>query len=218
MKGRIFLLLGAAAALIVISMAIHRQTNPEDYLPEPKPQPPPKPTSPATFEPTETVTVKTKRGVFKFVLFGTDMPITRKNFVDLAKKGFYKGLKFHRVEDWVVQGGDPKGNGSGGSGKTIKFEVRPGLGFEKPYTVGMARRQEVPDSASSQFFVTKRSAPEITGMYAAFGRVFKGQEVVDKLKKGDEIQELTVSPVSGQDIPRIMQIEKVKPDEQRAKP
>ena len=85
------------------------------------------------------VVIETNKGTIKFVLYEAEMPVTAQNFIDLVDKKFYDGLKFHRVEDWVVQGGDPKGNGTGGSGKTIKLETKPALNFDKPYAVGMAK-------------------------------------------------------------------------------
>ena len=130
------------------------------------------------------------------------MPITCKNFVDLASKGFYTGLKFHRVEDWVVQGGDPKGDGTGGSENTIKLETIDGLGFAAPYMVGMAHAQD-PDSGSSQFFVAKAPADTLTGQYAAFGRVYQGTEVIDKLEKGDVMKSVTVAVPTAEELSRI---------------
>jgi peptidyl-prolyl cis-trans isomerase B (cyclophilin B) len=135
--------------------------------------------------------IETARGTIKIVLYEKDAPITTKNFIELANRKFYDGLTFHRVEEWVVQGGDPKGDGTGGSDKTIKLETKPGLGFEKPYTVGMARTPD-PDSATSQFFITKQPAAWLSGQYAVFGRVLEGQQVVDKLQKGDVMKTVRI--------------------------
>jgi peptidyl-prolyl cis-trans isomerase B (cyclophilin B) len=217
------LLLVGFGALAGVSSLIHRQTNPEDYLSKPKqetqetPKSTPSPSvqelldKHAYYEPCEIATITTSQGVFKVALYEKDMPATCKNFVGLVKKGFYKNLKFHRVEDWVVQGGDPKGDGSGGSGKPIKLETKTGLGFDKPYAVGMARTQEK-DSATSQFFITKKPADQLTGEYAMFGRVFEGQNTVDKMKIGDVIRDITLSRPSGQDYSKVLRIEKPSQD------
>jgi cyclophilin family peptidyl-prolyl cis-trans isomerase len=118
-----------------------------------------------------------------------------KNFVDLAKAGFYDGQRVHRVEPkFVVQFGDPQsktkpidapGMGTGGSGKTLKAEFN-----KKPFdrgVLGMARTQD-PDSASSQVYLMLGDAHFLNGQYTAFGKVSKGMEVVDKIKVGDRIK------------------------------
>ena len=112
-------------------------------------------------------------------------PITVTNFVDLAKDGFYDGLTFHRIiSGFMIQGGDPLGNGTGGSDKTIKGEFSEN-GVENSIshvrgTISMARSQDY-DSASSQFFIMHKDNPGLDGQYAAFGTVTKGMEVVDKI-------------------------------------
>ncbi|MEN6521223.1 MAG: peptidylprolyl isomerase [Armatimonadota bacterium] len=157
----------------------------------------------AVFEPGDIALVKTNRGNFKFVIFERDMPVTSKNFCELAKSGFYKGLKFHRVEKWVVQGGDPKGDGTGGSEKKIKLEMKKGLGFQVAYMVGMARTND-PDSASSQFFVTKLPAAQIQTIgYACFGIVYEGSDVINKIKKGDRIKDVLISYPTANDMDEI---------------
>ena len=139
------------------------------------------------------VVVETNKGTIKFALYEKDAPITTRNFIELANRKFYDGLTFHRVEDWVAQGGDPTGTGMGGSEKTIKLETKPNLTFDEPYVVGMARSQD-PDSASSQFYITKKPAPWLNGGYAAFGIVMAGQSVVDKLEKGDVMKTVRIVP------------------------
>lgn len=114
-------------------------------------------------------------------------PITCKNFIKLAKSGFYDGLTFHRIiEDFMMQGGDPKGDGTGGSGKTIKGEF-PSNGWDNPLshtrgTISMAR-SNAPDSASSQFFIMHEDNTRLDGNYAAFGKVIRGMDVVDAVCK-----------------------------------
>ena len=112
-------------------------------------------------------------------------PITVENFVKLANKGFYNGLTFHRViKGFMIQGGCPKGNGTGGPGYTIKGEFYAN-GINNPIrhvrgVISMARAMD-PDSAGSQFFIMHQDAPHLDGQYAAFGKVTKGIEVVDAI-------------------------------------
>ena len=112
-------------------------------------------------------------------------PITVENFVKLAKKGFYNGLTFHRViKGFMIQGGCPKGNGTGGPGYCIKGEFSAN-GINNPLkhtrgVISMARAMD-PDSAGSQFFIMHKDAPHLDGQYAAFGQVTKGIEVVDAI-------------------------------------
>ena len=113
-------------------------------------------------------------------------PITCANFVSLAESGFYDGLTFHRImEGFMIQGGDPSGNGSGGSGTTIKGEfsangVKNSLSHTRG-TISMARNNLSYDSASSQFFIVQKDALFLDGQYAAFGYVTDGMEVVDAI-------------------------------------
>ena len=124
-------------------------------------------------------------GTVSLELDGDTAPITVQNFMDLANDGFYDGLTFHRIIDgFMIQGGDPEGNGTGGSGKNIvgEFEAN-GYANDIAHTKGvisMARAQD-PDSASSQFFIMVADAPHLDGQYAAFGHVTSGQDVVDKI-------------------------------------
>ena len=120
-------------------------------------------------------------------------PITVTNFVDLAKDGFYDGLTFHRIiSGFMIQGGDPLGNGTGGSDKTIKGEFSEN-GVENSMshvrgTISMARSQDY-DSASSQFFIMHKDNPGLDGQYAAFGTVTKGMEVVDKICEDTQVED-----------------------------
>jgi len=122
-------------------------------------------------------------------LYPDKMPITAENFIKLVEDGFYNGLKFHRVEHWVVQGGDPKGDGTGGPGWTIKLETNPTLKNLRG-SVAMARSQD-PDSAGSQFYILKKDASWLDGQYAVFGTVTEGMEIVDALKMGDTMLSVT---------------------------
>ena len=113
-------------------------------------------------------------------------PITVTNFVNLAKKGFYNGLTFHRImSGFMIQGGDPNGEGTGGSEETIKGEFKSN-GIEntmshKRGVISMARTQNDPDSASSQFFIVQADSDFLDGDYAAFGKVTAGMDIVDKI-------------------------------------
>ena len=126
-----------------------------------------------------------KFGTIEVELDPSVAPITVDNFVKLAKQGFYNGLTFHRViKGFMIQGGCPKGNGTGGPGYSIKGEfARNGVVNPLKHTRGvisMARAMD-PNSAGSQFFIMHQDAPHLDGQYAAFGRVIKGIEVVDAI-------------------------------------
>ena len=114
-------------------------------------------------------------------------PITVANFLKLAESGFYDGLTFHRIMDgFMIQGGDPDGNGSGGSGETIKGEFAQN-GVDNPIShvkgvISMARAKN-PDSASSQFFITVADSAFLDGAYAAFGHVTDGMDVAEQIAK-----------------------------------
>jgi cyclophilin family peptidyl-prolyl cis-trans isomerase len=141
--------------------------------------------------PNRTAVLETVKGTIKFELYEKEAPITTKNFIDLTNKGFYNGLTFHRVEPgFVIQGGDPKGNGTGGSDKTIPLEIAPTLTHKKG-AVGMARSQN-PNSASSQFYICLEDAKFLDRNYAVFGQVTEGQDVAAKIKKGDKILKATI--------------------------
>lgn len=124
-------------------------------------------------------------GTIVLELDGDQAPITVQNFVDLANDGFYDGLTFHRIiPGFMIQGGDPEGNGTGGSSKTIKGEFAEN-GIENDIshirgTISMARSMDY-DSASSQFFIVHEDSTFLDGQYAAFGTVVKGMDVVDAI-------------------------------------
>lgn len=128
-------------------------------------------------------------GVIEVALDPSVAPITVENFVKLANKGFYNGLTFHRViRGFMIQGGCPKGNGTGGPGYCIKGEfMANGVNNPLKHTRGvisMARAMD-PDSAGSQFFIMHQDAPHLDGQYAAFGKVIKGIEIVDAIASVD---------------------------------
>ena len=132
-----------------------------------------------------------KGGEIRIEFFPEDAPKTVENFVTLAKKGFYTGLNFHRVvPDFVVQGGCPKGNGTGGPGYTIKAEFNKQKHVRG--SVAMARSQH-PDSAGSQFYICYGTTPHLDGQYAVFGKVVSGMELVDRIKQGDKMTSVTIT-------------------------
>jgi peptidyl-prolyl cis-trans isomerase B (cyclophilin B) len=140
----------------------------------------------------ETVKIEMEQGTIVIQVYPKLMPVTVENFLDLAGSGFYDGLIWHRVENWVVQTGDPEGTGMGGSGKTIKLETNKNLKNVRG-AVAMARSQ-ARDSASSQFYVLKTDAPWLDGDYAVFGKVVSGMEIIDSLKAGDTMLRVKVEP------------------------
>ena len=132
-----------------------------------------------------------KGGEIRIEFFPEDAPKTVENFVTLAKKGFYNGLNFHRVvPDFVVQGGCPKGNGTGGPGYTIKAEFNKQKHVRG--TVAMARSQH-PDSAGSQFYICYGNTPHLDNQYTVFGKVVSGMELVDRIKQGDKMTSVTIA-------------------------
>ncbi len=139
-----------------------------------------------------TVVFETEKGTFEAEIFLNEAPISANNFLGLVQNRFYNGLTFHRVEpSFVVQGGDPKGDGTGGSDKTIKLEIKPNLKHEYG-TLGMARAQD-PNSASSQFYVVTGEASFLDGQYAVFGKVLAdGMQVVENIEIGDKMQKVYV--------------------------
>lgn len=133
----------------------------------------------------------TTKGIIKFELYEKRAPITTANFIKLANNKFYDGLTFHRVvEDFVVQGGDPSGDGTGGSEETIKLEIHPELKHVKG-AVGMARSQN-PDSATSQFYFALEDISQLDGGYAVFGIVTEGMSVVESIAIGDVMKTVRI--------------------------
>ena len=133
--------------------------------------------------------IETERGTILVRLLGTEAPGTVANFVTLARQGFYDGLTFHRVvPDFVIQGGDPRGDGWGGPGYAIPCEINP-LHYETG-TMGMALAGK--DTGGSQFFITHSPQPHLDGDYTIFGQVIEGQDVVNHTLEGDTIRKITI--------------------------
>lgn len=132
--------------------------------------------------------IKTSKGNIEMQLFGKDAPKTVKNFANKAQSGFYNNLSFHRVEDWVIQGGDPKGNGTGGGDMSVEFNNKPFV----VGAVGVASRGDGKIQNDAQFFITKKDASWLNGQYTNFGQVTRGMDVVNKIAIGDKILEITI--------------------------
>ncbi len=133
--------------------------------------------------------IETDKGNIELVLFEKDAPNTVKNFEKLANSGFYNGLKFHRViPDFMIQGGCPKGTGTGGPGYTIKCEIN----IQKHGTGALSMAHAGKDTGGSQFFITHSPQPHLDGKHTVFGKVEKGMDVVNKIKVGDVMRKVTV--------------------------
>lgn len=138
-------------------------------------------------------TIKTNKGEIKLNLFADLTPITVANFANLAKKGFYNGLKFHRViEDFMIQGGCPYGTGVGGPGYNFGDEFDASLKHNKPGMLSMANSG--PSTNGSQFFITHVPTPWLDGKHSVFGAVVgdQDQEVVNKIRNNDVIESITI--------------------------
>ncbi len=138
------------------------------------------------------VTMKTSKGAIKIDLFPDKAPLTVANFLNLATRKFYDGLTFHRViANFMIQGGDPKGTGSGGPGYKFKDECVPELKFDKPGYLAMANAG--PSTNGSQFFITHVPTPHLNGKHTIFGVVKEGQDVVNAIQKGDKIESIEIT-------------------------
>ena len=132
----------------------------------------------------------TDRGLIKVELAADKAPLTVANFVNLAKRGFYDGLNFHRViADFMIQGGCPEGSGRGGPGYRFEDEANNGLGHDRG-VLSMANAG--PNTNGSQFFITHVSTPWLNGKHTVFGKVIDGLDVVDAVKQGDVIKSVTI--------------------------
>ncbi len=136
-----------------------------------------------------TATIVTAKGTIKLDLFPKVAPNTVNAFVFLARERYYDGLTFHRVEHWVVQGGDPTGTGSGGPGYALKAEFSDVKHITG--TLAMAKTAD-PNSAGSQFYIVKQDAPWLDKQYTVFGQMISGIDVVKKLAAGDVMQTVTI--------------------------
>jgi peptidyl-prolyl cis-trans isomerase B (cyclophilin B) len=132
----------------------------------------------------------TDRGPIRIELYPDKAPLTVANFVNLAQRGFYNGLNFHRViNDFMVQGGCPQGTGTGGPGYKFEDEANNGVSHERG-VLSMANAG--PNTNGSQFFITHVATPWLNGKHTVFGKVVEGMDVVDSIKQGDQIKSLKI--------------------------
>jgi cyclophilin family peptidyl-prolyl cis-trans isomerase len=151
-------------------------------------------------------TFHTAHGPIRVKLYAQEAPITVNNFVFLARQGFYDGTTFHRViNDFMVQGGDPTGTGTGGPGYHIKDEFHPKRRHDRPGILSMANAG--PQTGGSQFFITHRATPHLDGKHAVFGEVVEGMENLMKIRQrdpqrdrqpGDAIERIEIEEVERQ--------------------
>ncbi len=142
----------------------------------------------------KTATIHTPKGVMKVEFYGKDAPKAVANFISLAEKGFYDGLKFHRViPNFVIQGGCPNGTGAGGPGYTIDCELDGENQYHEKGVLSMAHAGR--NTGGSQFFIchNRENTKHLDRNHTAFGKVVEGLDVVDMIKQGDEIQKIVVS-------------------------
>jgi len=138
--------------------------------------------------------IHTKKGVMKIKFFEKDAPNTVKNFVDLANKGFYNGLTFHRViPGFVIQGGCPKGDGSGGPGYHIDCELTGENQYHDRGVLSMAHAGR--NTGGSQFFIChgRQNTKHLDRNHTCFGKVFEGDEVIDQIRPGDVMEKVVIS-------------------------
>jgi peptidyl-prolyl cis-trans isomerase B (cyclophilin B) len=137
--------------------------------------------------------IHTEKGVMYVEFYENDAPNTVKNFCDLAKKGFYDGLNFHRViPNFVIQGGCPDGTGAGGPGYSIKCELTGNNQYHDRGVLSMAHAGK--DTGGSQFFVchSRENTSHLDRKHTCFGKVYQGLEVIDAIRQGDEIEKVVI--------------------------
>ncbi len=147
-----------------------------------------------------TATIKTDKGEIKVELFGSQTPLTVANFVNLSRRGYFDGIKFHRViSGFMIQGGDPTGTGSGSPGYRFEDEFSPTLKHDSPGILSMANAG--PGTNGSQFFITHVPTPHLDSMHSVFGKVINdrnkdgqtSQDVVDAIRQGDKITTIIIT-------------------------
>jgi len=137
-------------------------------------------------------TIESSKGTIELELYAQQAPKTVNNFVFLAREGFYDGVTFHRViSDFMIQGGDPTGTGTGGPGYTFEDEVDGNPLTHETRVISMANAG--PNTNGSQFFITHSPQPHLNGKHTVFGKVVKGQDVVDAIRQGDTMEKVEVS-------------------------
>ena len=202
----------AMAAMMVAALCAcgGNSTTSTQSTPAPTAKPTPTPEPAANPDPDKVnIVIETSEGKIEAELYPEIAPYTVENFQNLISEGFYDGLTFHRViEGFMIQGGCPKGNGTGNAGKTIKGEfaqngVENNLKHERG-VLSMAR-SSMPNSASCQFFIMHEDAPHLDGGYAAFGKVTSGMDVVDKIAQNTPVEDAN-GTVAAENQPQIISI------------
>jgi peptidyl-prolyl cis-trans isomerase B (cyclophilin B) len=156
-------------------------------------QTPPTMSTPAPAAPVSDIHIvmKTTKGDIALTVFASQTPVTAASFLNLASKKYYDGLTFHRVIDnFMIQGGDPTGTGTGGPGYRFEDEFRPKLRFDGPGYLAMANSG--PRTNGSQFFITHVATPHLNDKHTIFGKVTKGQDVVNAIRGGDKITSIQI--------------------------
>lgn len=141
--------------------------------------------------------IHTKKGIMKIKFYEKDAPNTVKNFVDLANKGFYNGLTFHRViPGFVIQGGCPKGDGTGGPGYKIDCELTGGNQYHDRGVLSMAHAGR--NTGGSQFFIchSRQNTAHLDRNHTCFGKVYEGVDVIDQIRAGDVMEKVVISEIT----------------------
>ena len=155
-----------------------------------------------------TAVFATAKGEIRVALFSGEAPITVANFINLAKRGYYDGLKFHRViANFMVQGGDPTGTGRGGPGYDFADEFSPARRHDSAGVLSMANAG--PGTNGSQFFITHGPTPHLDGKHSVFGKVASGQEVVDAIAENDVMSQVSIEG----DYSALLEAQKAQVDE-----
>jgi peptidyl-prolyl cis-trans isomerase B (cyclophilin B) len=138
------------------------------------------------------VVIETDKGIIELDLYPQNAPKTVNNFVFLAREGFYDGISFHRViNNFMIQGGDPTGTGSGGPGYKFEDELQGNPLKHETGVISMANAG--PNTNGSQFFITHAPQPHLNGKHTVFGKVMVGQDVVDSIQEGDKMEQVKIS-------------------------
>ncbi|MBN1251325.1 MAG: peptidylprolyl isomerase [Bacteroidales bacterium] len=141
----------------------------------------------------KTAEIHTNKGIMKLNFYADDAPGTVENFIKLSKDGYYDGLTFHRViPDFVIQGGCPIGDGTGGPGYSIKCETKGGNQYHDRGVLSMAHAGK--DTGGSQFFIchSRENTAHLDGVHTVFGKVFEGLDVIDSIRQGDTIDKIVI--------------------------
>lgn len=137
------------------------------------------------------ITMETNKGVIELELYAQHAPKTVNNFVFLTREGFYDGVTFHRViSDFMIQGGDPTGTGRGGPGYQFEDEVKGNPLEHEGHVISMANSG--PDTNGSQFFITHSPQPHLDGHHTVFGKVVKGEDIVDAIRQDDKMERVEI--------------------------